>query len=151
MSEPECIGKWRWRVKQGSGLDQGNRMYLWSGSCKGLLNIEHSTSKDGLVVFEPGAMHPVTTVTIEALTCFCLGFYRVQSTRCPKTNPSHPVCGWSLTRCAQSIYKSAEYLIRRWAFDVRCWTFRSFYMPSPCGLDGSVGRLNCWMPLRNWH
>jgi hypothetical protein len=29
-------------------------------------------------------------------------------------------------RSAQPMNKSAEYLIRRWAFDVRCWTFRSF-------------------------
>jgi hypothetical protein len=33
-------------------------------------------------------------------------------------NPNHPLCGWSLTRDAQPINKSAEYRVRRWAFDV---------------------------------
>jgi hypothetical protein len=36
-----------------------------------------------LVVFKPGARHPVTTATIKALTCFCLSglWPEIQATR----------------------------------------------------------------------
>ena len=38
---------------------------------------------DGLVVFKPGALHPVPTATIKALTRFCLSglWPEIQATR----------------------------------------------------------------------
>jgi hypothetical protein len=49
-----------------------------------------------LVVFNPGAMHPVTTATLKALTCFCLPG-PPEAGKPLAGNPCHPLCGWSLT------------------------------------------------------
>ena len=43
-----------------------------------------------MIVSKPGASHPVTIRTMKALTCF---FFRPVA-----GNPSHPLCGWLLTR-----------------------------------------------------
>jgi hypothetical protein len=42
-----------------------------------------------------------------------------------KPGAMHPVT--TATIKAQPINQSAECLLRRWAFDVRRWTFKSFY------------------------